>query len=304
MACYHPMLAYRSRDVNPSGKRGIVFKKEDGLALSDLKLPCGQCIGCRLEYSRQWAIRCVHEASLYEQNCFITLTYAPDHLPDDGSLRVRDFQLFMKRLRKKFPAERIRFYHCGEYGAKHNRPHYHACLFNFDFQDRVLWKIENEIRLYVSEVLNQVWNKGFATVGDVTFDSAAYVARYITKKINGDRAKAHYEAVIESTGEIVDLKPEYTTMSRRPGIARDWYEKYKTDVYPDDFVVLKGKVMRPPKFYDTIFEIDDIKGYELLKKQRKIKSKEVAKDNTPERLKVKEMVKKAQMKQLPRTYED
>ena len=102
MACYHPIKAYRARRLNPSGKRGIVFNIKDGYEDMPVELPCGQCMGCRLEHSRQWAIRMMHEASQYENNCFITLTYDNEHLPPDGSLQLSHFQDFFKRFRKKF----------------------------------------------------------------------------------------------------------------------------------------------------------------------------------------------------------
>ena len=102
MACYYPLKGYRARAVNPkTGKRSIVFDSSLGFMDMPVEFACGQCIGCRIERSRQWAIRCVHEAQLYEANCFITLTYAPEHLPKNGSLVLEHFQKFMKRLRKR-----------------------------------------------------------------------------------------------------------------------------------------------------------------------------------------------------------
>ena len=180
MTCFHPIQAYKSTELTKKGKRKIVFKKAEGVPFLELTLPCGQCVGCRLERSRQWAIRCVHEASMHKKNCFITLTFDNQHLPKDGSLDVRDFQLFMKRVRKRFGTN-IRFYHCGEYGEKLGRPHYHACLFNFDFEDKILWKEINGQKLYISQSLSELWPFGFSTIGEVTYQSAAYVARYIMK---------------------------------------------------------------------------------------------------------------------------
>lgn len=297
MTCFTPLRAYRTAD------RSIVFYIKKGLNIVEaLNLPCGQCIGCRLERSRQWAIRCVHEASLYEKNCFITLTYRDADLPQDMSLNVRHFQLFMKRLRKKY-GSKIRFYHCGEYGSQFGRPHYHACLFNFDFPDKELWTIRDGTRLYVSESLNDLWCKGFCSVGEVTFESAAYVARYIMKKINGDAAAEHYQYICPITGEIYSRKPEYTTMSRKPGIAMDWFEKYKSDVYPSDIVVMRGKKMRPPKFYDSKYELHDPVGFEEIKYKRHLDSLVHADNNTPERLEVRHKVQQIALTKLPRNLE-
>jgi len=280
-----------------------------------VKLPCGQCIGCRLDRSRQWAIRCVHEASLYERNCFITLTFDNENLPKSGSLDVRDFQLFMKKLRKRFRGFQeflidgelrrpIRFFHCGEYGEKHLRPHYHACLFNFDFEDRKLWSVRAGIRLYVSEELQSLWPFGFSTVGDVTFESAAYVARHITKKVTGDRAEEHYQRFDPSTGEVFDLEPEYTTMSRRPGIGKPWLTKYMSDVYPADRVVLRGRELRPPKYYDGIFELENPEGMEDIKFKRSQALKLLASDMTYERLSTKERIQYLRFQRLKRGYEN
>jgi hypothetical protein len=282
-----------------------------------ISLPCGQCIGCRLENSRQWAIRCSHEAQLYDNNSFITLTYNNQNLPPSGTLVLRDFQLFLKRLRKHISPTKLRFYHCGEYGSNCRecglsqvyckcdiyqpglgRPHYHACLFNYDFADRRLHKIANEQRLYTSHTLDQIWGKGHSLIGDVTFQSAAYVARYITKKINGEKAENHY---INRDGEI--LKPEYTTMSRMPGLGSAWLNKYKSDVYPGDFVVMNNKKMRPPKFYDTQYELTNPEEFALIK-QARIDNAELHKeDQTYDRLKTREQIQKERYKKLHRKYE-
>lgn len=266
-------------------------------------VPCGQCVGCRLERSRQWAIRCLHEASLHPRNSFITLTFNNDNLPRDRSLDVRHFQLFMKRLRKRF-GDGIRFFHCGEYGEKFGRPHYHACLFNFDFEDKKLWKVVRGNKLYTSESLQELWPYGFSTIGEVTFQSAAYVARYIMKKITGDDADEHYSRACPLTGEVWRIRPEYVTMSRRPGIGKGWLEKYQSDVYPRDFVVVNGKKMKPPKYYDAQFEIDQPAVMRKIKKRR-VKGAALHTDNnTPDRLQVREAVQKARLKKLIRGIDE
>lgn len=304
MPCYSPLKAYRAKHVNPSGKRGIVFNVSDGYRDRPVEVPCGQCIGCRLEKSRQWAMRCVHEASLYEDNCFITLTYSPEHLPTDGGLVKAHFQKFMKRLRRNHAGRKIRYFHCGEYGEENLRPHYHACLFNFDFKDKVIFKTQDSGNIYTSDSLNTYWGMGFTTVGDVTFDSAAYVARYVMKKVTGDKKEQAYQRTDPGTGEIHNVIPEYTTMSRRPGIAREWYEKYREDCYPSDTVILNGKKMQPPKYYDNILEKQDeeeLRKTKIGRRKRAIKRKD---ENTTERLLVREKVKKAQITQLKRQIEE
>ena len=241
MACYKPLEAFSYYDED-TGERKIRFTPGG----ERIFLPCGQCIGCRIARSREWATRLVHEASLHDANCFITLTYSPEHLPKDGSVHVKDFQDFMKRLRFKFRNVRIRFFHCGEYGSKLGRPHYHAIIFGFDFPDKELFFVSpNGDRVYRSKALEELWTFGISSIGEVTFQSCAYVARYVIKKMTGDKAGDHYQG----------KHPEYVTMSRRPGIASGWIEEYSSDVYPQDFVVLdNGKKIKTPRFYDKKFQ--------------------------------------------------
>ena len=141
MPCYHPLSAYHIVPQSGNDFRGEISFPEPktNLQYHQVNLPCGQCVGCRLERSRQWAMRCVHESQLYEKNCFITLTYNNDFIPPGNTLVVKHFQDFMKRLRKKY-GDGIRFFHCGEYGEKTGRPHYHAILFNHDFDDKYYWR--------------------------------------------------------------------------------------------------------------------------------------------------------------------
>lgn len=296
MTCYHPLMAWRNPNaINPeTGKFAILFSPpENWRDCEPIKVPCGQCVGCRLERSRQWAMRCVHEASLYDKNCFITLTFDDEHIARDGSLHLEDFQKFMKRLRKKF-GEGIRFFHCGEYGTLNQRPHHHAILFNFDFPDKELWSVRDNVKLYRSSSLERLWPYGFSTIGDVSFESAAYVARYCLKKVTGSVAESHYQG----------RKPEYTTMSRRPGIGREWFLKYKNDIFPNDKCVIReGLVCRPPRYYDKIYDIIDPVGFEKIREKRKL---EVSKQGSVidyVRLSVKEKVKKLKLKLLPRPIE-
>lgn len=304
MPCYGPLVAYRSKSVNKSGKRSLVFKKSEGLPNSELKIPCGQCIGCRLERSRQWAMRCVHEAQLHADNAFITLTYEDKHLPPGGSLEPEAFQLFMKRLRKAISPERILFFACGEYGSKYGRPHYHACIFGYGFPDRRLWSRRRDIALYRSDLLEKCWQFGLSSVGDVTFESAAYVARYIVKKWLGSDAAEHYQRVDCDTGEITSVEPEFTRMSLRPAVGKKWFEQYTTDVYPSDEVVLRGRKMRPPKYYNGLYELDEPAGMARIKEKRVQAAVEFYSETSSQRLREMEHCKKLQAKRLIRSYED
>lgn len=304
MPCYHPIKGWKARSPSENGGRAVVFNARDGFADQPMTVPCGQCIGCRLERSRQWAIRCVHEAGEHKNNCFITLTYDDESLPrisnpgrgkTAATLVKSDFQNFFKRLRKNFSGVKIRFFHAGEYGETTGRPHYHALIFNLDFFDKVLFRDYNGSRVYTSETLSRLWGHGFCTVGDVTFESAAYVARYCLKKITGDESVVHYG----------DRLPEYTTMSRMPGIGDAWIRRYSDDTYKDDKIFLRGKLMRPPRFYDEKLKISDQEKYEYIKRARRVVANIIERgrsDEIVDQCLVDEKVKSAQIKPLMREF--
>lgn len=308
MPCYTPLSAYRGRSVNPkTGKRPVVFHLKDGYHDLKLQLPCGRCIGCRLERSRQWAIRCMHEASLHKHNVFITLTYSDQALLDAGNAELKqlqhdDFQKFMKRLRKRldFP---IRYYMCGEYGDKFGRPHFHAALFGVDFPDKKYFKKTKGGPIFTSKILEETWGLGFVSIGKVTFNSAAYIARYVLKKKMGRDAPAHYER-LDEYGEYHQISPEYQQASRRPGLARGWFEKYKNDVYPKDSFHINGQRMRPPKYYDLQFEIASPEEMKEIKKQRRIAGYKHALDNTRERLDDRWIIQELKQKQIKRNLDN
>ena len=310
MSCYHPMIAYRSATLSDNGKRPLVFGARGAYTDLPVYVPCGRCIGCRLEKARQWAVRCMHEAQMWDRNCFVTLTYNDDNLPIDRSVNKREMQLFMKRLRKEY-GEGIRFYGCGEYGSKLGRPHYHMLLFNHDFPDKEVWKAQkargykgryiiDEFTLYRSESLERLWPYGFSTIGDVTFESAGYCARYVTKKIYGEMAEGYYDGRI----------PEFAMMSRGnaktgpQGIGRTWIEKYGSDVYPKDFFTMKGRRLKPPKYYDTVLENEDPELYKKIKNEREVKAIEDRKVNGPSRLIEREKYKLNQITRLRRSLEN
>lgn len=309
MPCFSPLQAWRGRKLD-SGKRAIVFRRAErceSLVDSELSLPCGQCLGCRLERSRQWAMRCVGEASCHKRNCFITLTYDAPHLPQDGGLSLEDWQLFMKRLRKYAGNCRLRFFMCGEYGERLGRPHFHACLFNWDFADKVFWSCRDGVRLYRSSRLEKLWGKGFATVGDVTFESAAYVARYCVKKAGV--LEERYEDVdgrvydVDSSTGVIRV-PEFTTMSRRDGIGKRWFDKFKDDLYPSDFHVVRGVKCKPARYYDALFEREDAAGMRDVRARRLGRARLAGNDNDLIRLRVKEACRWDRVKLLRRSLEE
>lgn len=299
MPCFHPMRAYRSREKNPeTGRYLITFNPHKNLVEgSSFELPCGNCIGCRVDRSKDWAARCMHEVQMHPNNCFITLTFADEHLPPDYSVNVRTWQLFMKRLRKHFTGRKIRAFACGEYGDENLRPHYHALLFNHDFNDQVLFKQERDNPIFTSDTLTKIWGFGHCTVGRATYQTAAYVARYVLKKIGGEQADDHYTRPHFVTGKLCRVEPEFITSSTRPGIGGTWFDKFKSDAFPSDFIIVDGKKHKPPRFY-----LKKLKEEE----QRKIKTRRVAasrkhkSDNTPERRRAREIVKTAALNSLKR----
>lgn len=287
MPCYHPLPAWYCREKNASGKRSITFSPGSGTH-GTLQVPCGTCIGCKLERARQWAMRCMHEASLWDDNVFVTLTYDDEHLPPGGSLVPEHYVLFMKKLRYYY-GNGIRFFHCGEYGEKLGRPHHHALLFNLDFPDKVLLPREGVNPLYRSPSLDSIWGHGFASIGAVSFESAGYIARYTLKKVVGPGASEHY----------ANRVPEYLTMSRKPGIGRGWIDKFGAGVYRDDSCIVNGAECKPPRYYDNVAEVVRPS---VMKKIRYRRARDAASsdDNSGKRLLVREAVKKAAVSTLTR----
>lgn len=310
MACYSPIQAWPG-PLNRNGKRPLVFKRPRDFAVKEVWTPCNLCIGCQLERGRQWAMRCMDEARMWPVNSFITLTYDDEHLPADGNLSVRVWQLFMKKLRKHC-SEEIRFLMCGEYGPKFGRPHYHALIFNWEFPDRELHCVSpSGEKVFRSEVLRKIWGNGYVSVGDVTFGSAAYVARYALKKVGGVSSSDHY--VDERTGEL--RAPEFRLMSRRPGLGRAFYEKFKLDMFPLDYRIIDGVKTVPARYYGSLYERENPADFQRIKLERVARAsrgeyvvntvnRRVWVPSTDSaRLAVKEEVKLAQIRRLSKSLE-
>lgn len=319
MTCYNPLTGFLLiNELTENGKQKIIFndKEINGRPYQKIDLPCSQCIGCRIERARGWAIRCVHEASLFEQNSFITLTYNDDNVNKYGTLVKKDFQNFMKRLRKSDVGKErvinnkgqtiypIRYFHCGEYGEELSRPHHHACLFNYDFGDKEYFKTKNGFKWFTSEKLQKLWPFGYHSIGDVTFESAAYIAGYVTKKVTGDKAKEHYKKTNPETGEVYTVIPEYITMSRRPGIGMSWYKQFSEDVFPKDFITEEGRKIKTPKYYDKLHEEFQPLEHNQVKQRRKIEASKNKNEKRTARLITKHKVKISQRKTKERTFEN
>ena len=294
MSCLFPNTAYRSKDVNPAtGKRPLVFSKTAAHSGIAIKVPCGQCINCRLDHARVWAIRLMKENASHDTSCFLTLTYDDEHLPVGGTLVRSDISSFCKRLHNRLLRARgrgIRFYYSGEYGETYGRPHYHALIFGFDFPDRKFYKRNKRGEpIYSSEFCRELWPAGRNGIGLVTFESAAYTAGYVVDKITGARADEYYMRV-DADGQIFELEREFAGMSRRPGIGRLWFDKFHGETYRDDFIVVNGVRVRPPRYFDNLFEEIDSKRLSKLKSVRRRRALLHKADQTYDRRRVREIV--------------
>lgn len=296
MPCYHLISCYRSRNGN------ISFQQVPDSDL--IRIACGRCIGCRLERSRVWAQRLVDESRFHDETSFITLTYADECLPPGGSLYPRHFELFMKKLRKRLHPKRVRFFHAGEYGEKRGRPHYHAIIFGEDFINGRYDLEESDLGdlTWTSPLLEHLWEHGDSRVGAVSFESCAYVARYVCKKVTGQRAEDVYWKYDPRSGECFDLEPEYATQSRKPGIGFLHAVGYAKELLARDSVISRGRECPLPRYYDKVLEKFHPECFEEVKLDRLVELSRSG-NRSPDRLKVREAVKNAQIGNLRRRYE-
>lgn len=229
-----------------------------------IQIPCGQCIECRMQYSREWANRCMLELQYHDSAYFVTLTYNDENVPkrdyiDTGtgeklkslSLYKRDLQLFFKRLRKRYPNDKIRYFCAGEYGSETFRPHYHCIIYGLHLDDLVFYKNNFQGDSYfISSRLTDVWGNGHVVVSNVTWETAAYTARYIMKKHKGSEAIFY---------DMHNIEPEFTVMSTKPGIARQYYDEHP-DLYKYDFIHLpngeRPLKFKPPRYYDKLYDVE------------------------------------------------
>lgn len=206
MPCHHPLRAWRTRD-------GHVVLGKDAADSTQLRLPCGGCLGCRASRAREWTLRCTLENQEHRHTSFTTLTYDDQHLPP--TLIKRHLQLWLKRLRSQ-AAGPIRFFASGEYGETRGRPHYHALLFGLHPE-------------HGRALVEQTWTMGHSYTVPVSPGAIAYVAGYNAKKI-GWRRNQTEEQVDPETGEVFTWQPPFIQMSRRPGIgghARQWPQSWR-----------------------------------------------------------------------------
>ncbi|QCS36260.1 replication initiator protein [Capybara microvirus Cap1_SP_192] len=319
MTCYHPLRRF-TIGVNPeTGKslgkvtpydvdyltrRGKKFiygygspvrlPYDDALFEDSDVIPCGKCIGCRLDYSRQWTTRLMLELPYHNEAWFLTLTYNDDVLPTnlvdvDGEIKVthslvkKDFQNFIKRLRNYFPDKSISYYCCGEYGSRSFRPHYHAILFfdsplqdyvfpSGDSNKNVLHKVQDGYFYFINPLIDKLWYRsdmpdrsaGFHYITQVNWDTCAYVTQYVTKKLNGSAADVY---------DRLHLEPEFSLISQKPALGRRYYDEHKDDIYTTYFIGIssnsKYRQVKPPRYYDNLFDVDNHDTLQVLKEERR-----------------------------------
>lgn len=288
MACYHPLVLHPPDNTS-----------------TEMIVPCGQCIGCKLDKSIMWMVRCDHEMQDKTDSTFLTLTYDDDHLPlsreGDPTLCSRDVILFLKRVRKN-SGKRFRYFLCGEYGDRRSRPHYHVCMFGFKYDDEVFDSMSRSgFPLFISEKLSRDWSVydrkiGRCTSQEFTSETAAYCARYCTKKISGVLAETHYGG----------REPEFATMSRRPGIGKLWFERYFADVMNNDCVIIKNGVkVKTPRYYTELFKgIDKLECEEILRKRKERGKLMFEKSSYKRRIDKRNLKEYVKRKKLKRKFEE
>lgn len=307
------------------------FYKEVGADKEYIRIPCGDCIGCQEKYSKEWAVRCMLEAQRYPENYFITLTYDEFHLPmegelvnpktgeifeDDGTwltgtLIPEHMKKFIKDIRAywkyHYKHDGIRFFACGEYGGQSQRPHYHLIMFNLPLKakDLKVYKANKDgTILYTHPIIEKIWGKGFITIAQVNWDTCAYTARYVMKKMKG---KIPIEESFRS-GKI----PEFIRMSRMPGIASDYFDENAKAIFENDEIVINGhkekiQPVKPPRYFDKKYDIIYHDHMEQIKKTRKRIANENEKSKMrttthtiKDQLKIDEATKKSKWKSLRR----
>lgn len=304
MPCTSPMDAWPPA---PGASRKLVFSPLRSYSgAKALSIPCGQCRGCRLDRARDWATRAVHEAQCHDRNSFLTLTYSDEHLPGDRSVSVREVQLFKKRLRDGLGP--FRDMTSGEYGDLTLRPHYHSLLFGLDFDDKRPWRASKSGELlYRSPTLEKFWPFGEALIGAVTFESAGYVARYTMKKAKGDEDPHRYRRAEADplTGEWREwcVAPEFLVMSRRPGLGAEWFNRFRCDAFPSDFLVIDGRKVPVPRFYTDRLAAEHEREALRVKAKRKRNAFRHADNNTDSRLLVRHESQALRARRLVRSLD-
>jgi len=285
VSCFRPLPAQYRDDGTV---RVRPWSSARPTAHDEFEVPCGVCIGCKVDRARSWSIRIGHEAQSWDQNVFCTFDYRPESLRS-WSLEYEDFQLFLKRLRRRLPGP-IRYFVAGEYGEERRRPHWHAILFNCWFPDSEQYR-NGTFRSLLAE---EIWSHGNVVIGKVTPSSAAYVAGYTYGKRYGRDADDYYEDLVNPvTGEVGSRRAEFAHMSLKPGLGARWYERFAGDLFVGDFAVQEGRKYKVPRYYVEKLKSSDFNRWEALADARYLKALEKPEESTPERRADREKVAQA-----------
>lgn len=283
MTCYAPIQLKKPRVLRDGSCHDAI----------PMPVPCGRCDGCLLERSRQWAVRCMHERLMHDDAYFLTLTYRDDDLvwgDKYPTLFKPHLQNFFKRLRNHC---KVRHFSCGEYGSDNKRPHYHSIVFGLPLSDLTLYRVSDTgSKIYLSPFLTRLWSHGDVFIGDVTFQSCAYVARYTLKKSFGPAADVYKE---------LGIFPEFSTCSLKPGIGASWLDKYFTDVFPRDEFYFEAIKMKPPRYYLKLLQKSNSSLYDSIMAARKALAMANFDESSTDRLKVKGIIKHSQISRLRRS---
>lgn len=233
-------------------------------------LPCGHCPGCKIANAASWANRMEMELPYHENAWFLTITYNNENVPyratwdtltgevitENLSLCYEDMQKFWKRLRRYIEYHekgtgKLMYFQAGEYGSQTHRPHYHAIVYDLPIkqEDLKIYKKERGFTYYNCEWLEKIWGMGHVILAPAEWRSMAYTARYTTKKIYGKDGKKFYEEL--------GIMPEQCNMSKKPAIGAQYYYDHAAEIYERDQIQLKnGKICKPPRYFDKLFDID------------------------------------------------
>lgn len=326
MPCSHPQHGFVGRNGQ------FVTSKRASPTGAPMTVPCSKCRQCRAARAGDWATRFAHEIQMHAASCFVTLTFNDEHLPRDYSLDKSVIQKFIKRVRiwyaRHFPGTRFSVSYCGEYGDNdpngkgwdgvngpgQGRPHFHVHFFGVDFShDRTLWTVRRGNASYKSATLEKLWPFGLSEITSATVKTAGYQARYTFKKMYGSKADDYYQRIHPVTGEVVHVAREFMHSSSRPAIGARWFDRFESDVFPNDFVIMDGRKRPVPQYYsrklkgrfqsrsadpNALTPKDDLTA---IARKRRAKSAAHSSDRTPERLAVREECSNLRLSRLKRS---
>lgn len=298
MPCYRPLTGW-----NKLG--GGLTSRKSASNGSTLTVPCGQCIGCRLDKQRDWTARICHEARLWPVNAWLTITYDEANLPWDQSLNLRHWQLFIKHLRRDLAPRQIRFIAQGEYGDQTGRPHYHAVVFNYSSGDLKIWKPRDGMApIFLAPRLTALWKKGNVFESPFEPGCANYIAAHCVKRLSQEKAEESglLQRLHLQTGEWITARPEFWVMSRRPGIGAGYFDRYADELWTHDSVILHNREASVPRYYNRLMEEADPERYARLRDARVAEARKPDRraNNTPARLASREQVTKARLNLKPK----